>query len=138
MMGGVRRASVKAIRTCKLQALSRRNLNSLISEYPDVGEELGQVAKARAKNTHVVKESSASANFIDVTNVKNEQMQPPKESPDFTNECQDLFCISSTIDNLLSDRLDNAITFLENTIDIQLRKSQDAKHVHHNTYVGSK
>ena len=39
---------MKALTTCELQALSRRNLNILLSEYPDVGEELKNVAKYRA------------------------------------------------------------------------------------------
>ena len=33
---------------CELQALSRRNLNILLAEYPDVGDELKTVAKNRA------------------------------------------------------------------------------------------
>lgn len=53
LVGGIRRAGVKALTTCEIQALSRRNLNILIMEYPDVGEELKRVAKDRAK---VVKE----------------------------------------------------------------------------------
>ena len=48
MVGGIRRAGVMALVTCELQALSRRNLNTLIMEYPDVGEELKRVAKDRA------------------------------------------------------------------------------------------
>ena len=48
-MGGVRRAGVKALMTCELQALSRRNLNTLIVEYPDVGDELKRVAKQRGR-----------------------------------------------------------------------------------------
>lgn len=53
LVGGIRRAGVKALSTCELQALSRRNVNSLIIEYPDVGEELKRVTKDRAK---IVKE----------------------------------------------------------------------------------
>ena len=35
MMGGIRRAGVKAQSdVCELQALSRRNLNILLTEYP--------------------------------------------------------------------------------------------------------
>ena len=47
-MGGIRRAGVKALSTCELQALSRRNLNILLAEYPEVGEELKRVARDRA------------------------------------------------------------------------------------------
>ena len=49
IMGGIRRAGVKALSTCELQALSRRNLNILLAEYPEVGEELKKVAKDRAQ-----------------------------------------------------------------------------------------
>ena len=56
IMGGIRRAGIKAITVCELQALSRRNLNSLLGEYPDVGEELKRVAKERVRT---VKSSSA-------------------------------------------------------------------------------
>jgi len=48
IMGGIRRAGVKALSTCELQALSRRNLNILLAEYPEVGEELKRVARDRA------------------------------------------------------------------------------------------
>jgi len=45
--GGVRSAAVKAITNCELQALSRRNLNILLTEYPAVGHELRRVANER-------------------------------------------------------------------------------------------
>jgi len=48
IMGGIRRAGVKALTTCELQALSRRNLNILLAEYPEVGDELKRVARDRA------------------------------------------------------------------------------------------
>merc|ERR1712194_211335 len=48
IMGGIRRAGVKALSTCELQALSRRNLNMLLAEYPEVGDELKRVARDRA------------------------------------------------------------------------------------------
>ena len=48
IMGGIRRAGIKALTLCELQALARRNLNILLAEYPDVGEELKKVAKQRA------------------------------------------------------------------------------------------
>lgn len=48
IMGGIRRAGVKALTTCELQALSRRNLNILLAEYPEVGDELKTVARNRA------------------------------------------------------------------------------------------
>ena len=54
IMGGIRRAGIKAITVCELQALSRRNLNILLGEYPDVGEELKRIARDRirtVKNT---------------------------------------------------------------------------------------
>lgn len=59
LMGGIRRASIKAESVCELQALSRRNLNILLSEYPDVADELMQVAKNRANTV----KSKKSTNF---------------------------------------------------------------------------
>jgi hypothetical protein len=49
ILGGIRRAGVKALSsTVELQALSRRNLNILLAEYPEVGDELKAVARNRA------------------------------------------------------------------------------------------
>ena len=48
IMGGIRRAGVKALSMCELQALRRRNLNILLAEYQEVGEELKRVARDRA------------------------------------------------------------------------------------------
>ena len=48
IMGGIRRAGIKALTLCELQALARRNLNILLAEYPDVGDELKKVAYQRA------------------------------------------------------------------------------------------
>lgn len=48
LMGGIRRAGVKALTTCELQSLSKRNLNNLLAEYPDVAKELKTVANQRA------------------------------------------------------------------------------------------
>ena len=48
LLGGIRRAGVKALMTCEVQALSKRNLNILLEEYPAVADELRQVAKERA------------------------------------------------------------------------------------------
>ncbi|KAL9191234.1 hypothetical protein ACHAXT_000940 [Thalassiosira profunda] len=56
IMGGIRRAGVKALTVCELQALSRRNLNILLGEYPEVGDELKRVARERAgaaKKRHI-------------------------------------------------------------------------------------
>lgn len=39
---------MKALTTVELQALSRRNLNILLAEYPEVGDELKAVARNRA------------------------------------------------------------------------------------------
>lgn len=47
--GRLRRASIEAVTVVELQALSRRNLNILLNEYPEVAEELKGVAKHRAK-----------------------------------------------------------------------------------------
>ena len=58
IMGGIRRASIKAVTVVELQALSRRNLNILLNEYPEVAEELKGVAKHRAK---LAKGSSSSS-----------------------------------------------------------------------------
>ena len=52
-MGGIRRASIKAISTCELQALSKRNLNMLLAEYPGVDDELKSIAHQRAQETEM-------------------------------------------------------------------------------------
>lgn len=61
LMGGIRRASIKAESVCELQALSRRNLNVLLSEYPDVADELKQVAKNRANTVKTQNTNGAKA-----------------------------------------------------------------------------
>ena len=61
LMGGIRRASIKAESVCELQALSRRNLNVLLSEYPDVADELKQVAKNRANTVKSQNTNDAKA-----------------------------------------------------------------------------
>ena len=68
-MGGIRRAGVKAMQLCELQALSRRNLNILLGEYPEVGEELKRVARERAS---VKKGHSNKVTPEDSTIVKSE------------------------------------------------------------------
>lgn len=45
--------------TVELQALSRRNLNILLAEYPEVGDELKAVAKNRASIAKKGKEETA-------------------------------------------------------------------------------
>lgn len=64
IMGGIRRAGVKALETCELQALSRRNLNILLGEYPEVGDELKRVARDRAK---AKKESTSDKDLGETT-----------------------------------------------------------------------
>lgn len=68
LVGGIRRAGIKALTTCELQALSRRNLNTLIMEYPDVGEELKRVAKDRAKIVKEEKRTSACEMIVAIDN----------------------------------------------------------------------
>lgn len=63
IMGGIRRAGVRALSLCELQALSRRNLNILLAEYPEVGDELKRVAAERAalsKKEKMAKEKQQS------------------------------------------------------------------------------
>ena len=59
ILGGIRRASIKALSVVELQALSRRNLNILLNEYPEVAVELKGVAKHRAKLAKDLSSSSA-------------------------------------------------------------------------------
>ncbi len=47
LVGGIRRASVKAMTTCKLHSLSRRDLFTLIGDYPEIEGELKSVASNR-------------------------------------------------------------------------------------------
>ena len=49
ILGGIRRASIKAVTTCELQCLSKRNFNNLLGEYADVGEELKAIARERMR-----------------------------------------------------------------------------------------
>jgi len=67
IMGGIRRAGVKAMQLCELQALSRRNLNILLGEYPEVGEELKRVARKRAsvKKGHSNKVTSGESIVVE-------------------------------------------------------------------------
>ena len=51
LMGGVRRAGVKALCTCELQALSKRKLNIILAEYPGVVDELKSIAEKRTRET---------------------------------------------------------------------------------------
>ncbi len=47
LVGGLRRANVKALTTCKLHSLSRRDLFTLIGDYPEIEGELKSVASNR-------------------------------------------------------------------------------------------
>ena len=49
IIGGIRRAGIRAITLCELQCLSKRNLNMLLGEYPDVGDDLKAIARDRMK-----------------------------------------------------------------------------------------
>ena len=73
IMGGIRRASIKAVTVVELQALSRRNLNILLNEYPEVAEELKGVAKHRAKLAKGSSSSSSSKPSL-------ESVPPPSSS----------------------------------------------------------
>eukprot|EP00986_Skeletonema_menzelii_P018432 scaffold26639_cov151-Skeletonema_menzelii.AAC.8 len=59
-MGGIRRASVKALTVTEVQALSKRNLNILLVEYPEVADELKKVARDRASIASKGKSRSSS------------------------------------------------------------------------------
>eukprot|EP00520_Triparma_pacifica_P006086 CAMPEP_0118657744 /NCGR_PEP_ID=MMETSP0785-20121206/14188_1 /TAXON_ID=91992 /ORGANISM="Bolidomonas pacifica, Strain CCMP 1866" /LENGTH=810 /DNA_ID=CAMNT_0006550695 /DNA_START=182 /DNA_END=2610 /DNA_ORIENTATION=- len=49
ILGGIRRAGIRAVTTCELQCLNKRNLNNLLGEYTEVGEDLKKVARDRMK-----------------------------------------------------------------------------------------
>ena len=57
ILGGIRRAGIIAETACELQCLSKRNLNILLGQHPEVGEDLKAVARARMKQ---VKRTSSS------------------------------------------------------------------------------
>ena len=57
ILGGIRRAGIIAETPCELQCLSKRNLNLLLGQHPEVGEDLKAVARARMKQ---VKKTSSS------------------------------------------------------------------------------
>ena len=65
IMGGIRRAGVKALELCEVQALSRRNLNILLCEYPDVAEELQRIAKDRETMVQAEKSSGVSPQMVE-------------------------------------------------------------------------
>ena len=67
LLGGIRRAGVKALMTCEVQALSKRNLNILLEEYPTVADQLRQVAKERASMTSKGGKSASSTSDGDET-----------------------------------------------------------------------
>ena len=64
ILGGIRRAGIKAVTNCELQSLTKRNLHNLLGEYPDVGEELRAIARQRMAQVRT------SHNKIEVGNVK--------------------------------------------------------------------
>mmetsp|Transcript_50304 Transcript_50304/g.60493 ORF Transcript_50304/g.60493 Transcript_50304/m.60493 type:complete len:827 (-) Transcript_50304:108-2588(-) len=47
ILGGIRRAGVLAVTTCELQCLSKTNLNLLLLQHPEIGDELKGVARDR-------------------------------------------------------------------------------------------
>ena len=47
--GGLRHASIKAVTLCELQALSKRNLQLLMDEYPELDRQLRQTMKQRLR-----------------------------------------------------------------------------------------
>lgn len=55
---------MKALTTVELQALSRRNLNILLAEYPEVGDELKTVARNRASIAKKGKQKETSKTDI--------------------------------------------------------------------------
>ena len=69
IMGGVRKAGVKASTICELQCLSKRNLNLLLGEHPRIGSELKQVARARLNQLKVYDRTvgKSSSNQVDET-----------------------------------------------------------------------
>jgi len=90
IMGGIRRAGVKAMQLCELQALSRRNLNILLGEYPEVGEELKRVARERAsvKKGHSNKVTSGGNSTIvdSEDDGDKEEAKPSKEAKSSKDE----------------------------------------------------
>ena len=96
IMGGIRRAGIKALTVCELQALSRRNLNILLAEYPMVGDELKQVAKKRvhAVRTSIVQKKQVDGvrkmltereKHLSRNSPGNSPSQSPKQSPKSPN-----------------------------------------------------
>ncbi len=49
ILGGIRRAGIIAETPCELQCLSKINLNLLLGQHPEVGEDLKAVDRARMK-----------------------------------------------------------------------------------------
>ena len=69
IIGGIRRAGIRAVTTCELQCLSKRNLNMLLAEYPDVGDDLKAIARDRMKavrTTAKLKTVNSIRKFLEV------------------------------------------------------------------------
>lgn len=58
LIGGIRTAGVKALSTCETQAISKRNLHILLSEYPGVDDELQAVARQRKEEMKELKKKT--------------------------------------------------------------------------------
>jgi len=69
IIGGIRRAGIRAVTICELQCLSKRNLNMLLAEYPDVGDDLKSIARERMKavrTTAKLKTVNSIRKFLEV------------------------------------------------------------------------
>ncbi|GMH71165.1 hypothetical protein TL16_g05580 [Triparma laevis f. inornata] len=117
IMGGIRRAGIKALTVCELQALSRRNLNILLAEYPMVGDELKQVAK---KRVHAVRTSIVQKKQVDGVRKmlgerekhlsKNSPGNSPAQSPKSPNgSISDHSPISNSQSSVARARIDSLI-----------------------------
>ena len=84
-----------------------------------------RVASDRSKETNADKNIITSVKYDDKVYKENKPVQALKDcTNDLSNttyhDYNDLLCISSVIDNLLSDRLESAMKRLEDSVDIPL------------------
>ena len=119
IMGGIRRASIKAVTVVELQALSRRNLNILLNEYPEVAEELKGVAKHRAKlakgssKSTTPRAPSSSVSSSDNASAPQPSEAPPLSSNSSGNDHQEN---RQDLDSNNARKMELLLTQLENTL----------------------
>ena len=118
IMGGIRRASVKALTQTELQALSRRNLNMLLAEYPAVAEEMKQVARDRASlaSSSSSSKSSSSRSRSDADESNGKAISKPSSTTTSSND-----------DSALDAEIESMVEAITSKFRQKLRKTSEEK-----------